>query len=156
MPRAKAPADRDTKPLVRFIKPNKSLNQKQILLFLTITGGLIFFIGVRFVIVGAWPILIFGIIEFLILVFCTYLYVNFTKRKERIILDQQEMKIQKLDDKEIVSDQSYNLYWSNIKTNRDNLTLNYAGQKKIFAKFLNPQRRLKLKKIIERYKSRLS
>ena len=99
------------------IKPNKSLNQKQILLFLTITGGLIFFIGVRFVIVGAWPILIFGIIEFLILVFCTYLYVNFTKRKERIILDQQEMKIQKLDDKEIVSDQSYNLYWSNIKNN---------------------------------------
>ena len=138
------------------IKPNKSLNQKQILLFLTITGGLIFFIGVRFVIIGAWPILIFGIIEFLILIFCTYLYVNFTKRKERIILDQQEMKIQKLDDKEIVSDQSYNLYWSNIKNNRDNLTLNYAGQKKIFAKFLNPQRRLKLKKIIERYKSRLS
>jgi len=138
------------------IKPNKSLNQKQILLFLTVTGGLIVFIGVRFVIVGAWPILIFGIIEFLILVFCTYLYVNFTKRKERIILDQQEMKIQKLDDKEIVSDQSYNLYWSNIKNNRDNLTLNYAGQKKIFAKFLNPQRRLKLKKIIERYKSRLS
>ena len=138
------------------IKPNKSLNQKQILLFLTVTGGLIFFIGVRFVIVGAWHILIFGIIEFLILVFCTYLYVNFTKRKERIILDQQEMKIQKLDDKEIVSDQSYNLYWSNIKNNRDNLTLNYAGQKKIFAKFLNPQRRLKLKKIIERYKSRLS
>ena len=138
------------------IKPNKSLNQKHILIFLTITGGLIFFIGVRFVIVGAWPILIFGIIEFLILVFCTYLYVNFTKRKERIILDQQEMKIQKLDDKEIVSDQSYNLYWSNIKNNRDNLTLNYAGQKKIFAKFLNPQRRLKLKKIIERYKSRLS
>lgn len=138
------------------IKPNKSLNHKQIILFLSITGGLIFFIGVRFVIVGAWPILIFGIIEFLILVFCTYLYVNFTKRKERIILDQQEMKIQKLDDKEIVSDQSYNLYWSNIKNNKDNLTLNYAGQKKIFAKFLNPQRRLKLKKIIERYKSRLS
>ena len=138
------------------IKPNKSLNQKQIILFLTITGILIFFIGVRFVIVGAWPILIFGIIEFILLVFCTYLYVNFTKRKERIILDQQEMKIQKLDDKEIVSDQSYNLYWSNIKNNRDNLTLNYAGQKKIFAKFLDPQRRLKLKKIIERYKSRLS
>ena len=61
------------------IKPNKSLNQKQIILFLTITGILIFFIGVRFVIVGAWPILIFGIIEFILLVFCTYLYVNFSK-----------------------------------------------------------------------------
>ena len=78
------------------IKPNKSLNQKQIILFLTITGILIFFIGVRFVIVGAWPILIFGIIEFILLVFCTYLYVNFSKTKERIILNQQELKIQKL------------------------------------------------------------
>ena len=53
------------------IKPNKSLNHKQIILFLIITGGLIFFMGVRFVIVGAWPVLIFGIIEFFILVLCT-------------------------------------------------------------------------------------
>jgi uncharacterized membrane protein len=91
-----------------------------------------------------------------LLVFCTYLYVNFSKTKERIILNQQELKIQKLNDKEIVGDHSYNLHWSNIKNNRDNLTLHYAGQKNIFAKFLSPHRRLKLKKIIERYKSRLS
>ena len=64
------------------IKPNKSLNHKQIILFLIITGGLIFFMGVRFVIVGAWPILIFGIVEFFILVLCTYLYFNFAKKKD--------------------------------------------------------------------------
>ena len=78
------------------IKPNKSLNHKQIILFLIITGGLIFFMGVRFVIVGAWPILIFGIVEFFILVLCTYIYFNFAKKKERIILNQEELKIQKL------------------------------------------------------------
>ena len=111
------------------IKPNKSLNQKQIILFLTITGILIFFIGVRFVIVGAWPILIFGIIEFILLVFCTYLYVNFSKTKERIILNQQELKIQKLNDKEIVGDHSYNLHWSNIKNNRDNFIVSDLKQK---------------------------
>ena len=80
------------------IKPNKSLNHKQIILFLIIMGGLIFFMGVRFVIVGAWPILIFGIVEFFILVLCTYLYFNFAKKKERIILNQEELKIQKLND----------------------------------------------------------
>ena len=138
------------------IKPNKSLNHKQIILFLAITGGLIFFIGVRFVIVGAWPILIFGIIEFLILVFCSYLYFNFAKKKERIILDQEEMKIQKLNDQEIEDDQSYNLHWSTLKNNKDDLSIHYAGKKNAFARFLSPQRRLKLKKIIERYKSRLS
>jgi len=138
------------------IKPNKSLNHKQIILFLAITGGLIFFIGVRFVIVGAWPILIFGIIEFLILVFCSYLYFNFAKKKERIILDQEEMKIQKLNDQEIEDDQSYNLHWSSLKNNKNDLSIHYAGKKNAFASFLSPQRRLKLKKIIERYKSRLS
>ena len=138
------------------IKPNKSLNHKQIILFLAITGGLIFFIGVRFVIVGAWPILIFGIIEFLILVFCSYFYFNFAKKKERIILDQEEMKIQKLNDQEIEDDQSYNLHWSSLKNNKDDLSIHYAGKKNAFARFLSPQRRLKLKKIIERYKSRLS
>ena len=138
------------------IKPNKSLNHKQIILFLIITGGLIFFMGVRFVIVGAWPILIFGIVEFFILVLCTYLYFNFTKKKERIILNQEELKIQKLNDQEIEDDQSYNLHWSNLKNNKDDLTVHYAGKKNTFANFFSPQRRLKLKKIIERYKSRLS
>ena len=138
------------------IKPNKSLNHKQIILFLIITGGLIFFMGVRFVIVGAWPILIFGIIEFFILVLCTYLYFNFAKKKERIILNREELQIQKLNDQEIEDDQSYNLHWSSLKNNKNDLTVNYAGKKNTFAKFLSPQRRLKLKKIIERYKSRLS
>jgi uncharacterized membrane protein len=138
------------------IKPNKSLNHKQIILFLIITGGLIFFMGIRFVIVGAWPILIFGIVEFFILVLCTYLYFNFAKKKERIILNQEELKIQKLNDQEIEDDQSYNLHWSSLKNNKDDLTVHYAGKKNTFAKFLSPHRRLKLKKIIERYKSRLS
>ena len=138
------------------IKPNKSLNHKQILLFLAITGGLIFFMGFRFVIVGAWPILIFGIVEFLILVFCTYLYFNFAKRREVIILNQEEIRIQKLKDQEIEDDQSYNIHWSRLKNNKDDLSIHYAGKKNAFAKFLSPHRRLKLKKIIERYKSRLS
>ena len=138
------------------IKPNKSLSNLQIVFFLFVTGFLIAFIGIRFVIVGAWPILIFGIVEFLILVFCSYLYFNFAKKRERIILDQEEMKIQKLNDQEIEDDQSFNLHWSSIKNNKDDLSIHYAGKKNAFARFLSPQRRLKLKKILERYKSRLS
>ena len=138
------------------IKPNKSLTNLQMVFFLFVTGFLITFIGVRFVLVVAWPILIFGVIEFLILVFCSYLYFNFAKKRERIILDQEEMKIQKLNDQKIEDDQSYNLHWSRLKNNKDDLSIHYAGKKNVFAEFLSPQRRLKLKKIIERYKSRLS
>lgn len=136
------------------IKPNKSLNHTQIVLFLIITGTLIFFIGTRFLLVGAWPILIFGLVEFLILVICTVLFINYSKRKQRVILNQNEVKIQKIQNNEIVDDQSYNLHWSTIKNEKSNLSLLYAGKKNIFAQFLNPQRRLKLKRIIERYKSR--
>ena len=66
------------------IKPNKSLNHIQIIFFLIITGCLIFFIGARFLLVGAWPILIFGIVEFLLLVFCTILFVHYTKKKKEL------------------------------------------------------------------------
>ena len=118
------------------IKPNKSLNHIQIIFFLIITGCLIFFIGARFLLVGAWPILIFGIVEFLLLVFCTILFVHYTKKKQRIILNKDEVRIQKLQDEGIVDDQSYNLHWSSIKNEKNNLSLSYAGKKIYLLNFL--------------------
>jgi len=136
------------------IKPNKSLNNKQIIYFLIFTGLIIFFIGIRFSILGAWPILIFGLIEFGILTTCTFLYYNYTKNKQTLTLNKNEIQIQKICDQEIVDNQKYNLHWSQIKNNQDSLSLHYAGKKNIFANFLSGKKRLKLKKIIERYKSR--
>lgn len=136
------------------IKPNKSLNNKQIIYFLIFTGLIIFFIGIRFSILGAWPILIFGLIEFGILISCTFLYYNYTKNKQTLTLNKNEIQIQKIFDQEIVDNQKYNLHWSQIKNNQDSLSLHYAGKKNIFANFLSGKKRLKLKKIIERYKSR--
>ena len=75
------------------IKPNKSLNHIQIIFFLIITGCLIFFIGARFLLVGAWPILIFGIVEFLLLVICTMVFIHYSKNKQRIILNRDEVRI---------------------------------------------------------------
>ena len=136
------------------IKPNKSLNNKQIIYFLIFTGFLIFFIGIRFLIVGAWPILIFGLIEFGILVSCTVLYYNYSKNKQKLTLENNEIQIQKIHDQEMLDDQKYNLQWSQIKNNDDCLSLHYAGKRNIFGNFLSSKKRLKLKKIIERYKSR--
>jgi len=136
------------------IKPNKSLNNKQIIYFLIFTGLIIFFIGIRFSILGAWPILIFGLIEFGILTTCTFLSYNYTKNKQTLTLNKNEIQIQKICDQEIVDNQKYNLHWSQIKNNQDSLSLHYAGKKNIFANFLSGKKRLKLKKIIERYKSR--
>ena len=118
------------------IKPNKSLNHIQIIFFLIITGCLIFFIGARFLLVGAWPILIFGIVEFLLLVFCTILFIQYSKKKQRIILNRDEVRIQKLKDEGIVDDQSYNLHWSSIKNEKNNLSLSYAGKKIYLRSFL--------------------
>ncbi len=136
------------------IKPNKSLNHIQIIFFLIITGCLIFFIGARFLLVGAWPILIFGMVEFLLLVICTLFYIRYSKKRERVILNDNQMQIQKIDDKKIVDNKNYNLHWTKVKNEKGNLSVQYAGKKNIFAQFLSPQRRLKLKKIIDRYKSR--
>ena len=91
------------------IKPNKSLNNLQILFFLLITGFLIIFIGARFFLVGAWPIIIFGIAEFFILVSCTMYFLRKVKKTEKISLSEKTIHLQKLDGEEIVENNKYNL-----------------------------------------------
>ena len=135
------------------IKPNKSLSNLQILFFLIITGFLITFIGARFLLVGAWPIIIFGIAEFLILVSCTIYFLNKVKKTEKISFDSKTMYLENLDGKDLVEQNSYNLNWTQIHNEKGALSLTYAGKKKFFAKFLSEERRLKLKRIIEKYKS---
>ena len=63
------------------------------------------------------------------------------------------MYLQKLDGDEIVENNKYNLNWSKLKNERDSLSIIYAGKKKLFANFLSEDRRIKLKKIIEKYNS---
>ena len=137
-----------------YITPNKSLNGKQIIMFLLFIGFLILFIGIRFVFVGAWPIIIFGIAEFTILVVCTYFFYQNSKKGEKISLTNSKIILNNtLEDKE-EKVLEHNLAWTKVKNENDSLSLNYSGKKTLFARFLNSQRRVKLKKIIDRYKSR--
>lgn len=137
-----------------YITPNKSLSGKQIIMFLIFIGFLILFIGIRFVFVGAWPIIIFGIAEFTILVICTYFFYQNSKKGEKISLTNSKIILNNtLEDKE-EKILEHNLAWTKVKNENDSLSLNYSGKKTLFAKFLNNQRRVKLKKIIDRYKSR--
>ncbi|MDC0861968.1 DUF2244 domain-containing protein [Alphaproteobacteria bacterium] len=137
-----------------YISPNKSLSGKQIIMFLLFIGCLILFIGIRFIFVGAWPIIFFGIAEFTVLVVCTYLFYENSKKGEKISLTNSKISLgNTLEDKEdhVLE---YNLTWTKIKNENDSLSMSYSGKKTFFAKFLNNKRRIKLKKIIDRYKSR--
>jgi uncharacterized membrane protein len=137
-----------------YITPNKSLSGKQIIMFLLLIGFLILFIGIRFVFVGAWPIIIFGIAEFTILVVCTYFFYQNSKKGEKISLTNSKIILNNtLEDKE-EKVLEHNLAWTKVKNENDSLSLNYSGKKTLFARFLNNQRRVKFKKIIDRYKSR--
>ncbi len=138
---------------ILHIKPNKSLSNLQILFFLIITGFLITFIGARFLLVGAWPIIVFGMVEFLILVTCTFYFLKKVKKTEKISFDNQTMYLDNLDGKKLIEKNSYNLNWSQINNEKSSLSITYSGKKKLFAKFLSENKRLKLKKIIERYRS---
>ena len=91
------------------IKPNRSLSNLQILFFLFITGFLIIFIGARFLLVGAWPIIIFGIVEFSVLVICTYFFVKNLKKTEKISLESKSMQLEQLDGGAVIEQSSYNL-----------------------------------------------
>ncbi len=135
------------------IKPNRSLTNLQILFFLLIIGFFIIFIGGRFLLLGAWPIIIFGLVEFSILVICTIYFVKSLKKTEKISLESKSMQLEQLDGDEVIEQNSYNLNWLKIKNEKNSLSVNYSGKRKLFASFLSEDRRKKLKRIIEKYSS---
>ena len=57
------------------------------------------------------------------------IYYDYFMGKVREKFNQEELKIQKLNDQEIEDDQSYNLHWSSLKNNKNDLTVHYAGKK---------------------------
>jgi hypothetical protein len=75
------------------------------------------------------------------------------KKTEKISLESKSMQLERLDGDEIVEQNSYNLNWLKIKNEKNSLSVNYSGKKKLFASFLSEDRRKKLKRIIEKYSS---
>ena len=63
------------------------------------------------------------------------------------------MQLEQLDGDTVVEQNSYNLNWLKIKNEKNSLSVNYSGKKKLFAGFLSEDRRKKLKRIIEKYSS---
>jgi len=75
------------------------------------------------------------------------------KKTEKISFENQLMHLDNLDGEKLIEKNSYNLNWSHINNEKDSLSITYSGEKKFFAGFLSEDRRIKLKKIIERYRS---
>ena len=85
---------------------------------------------------GAWPIIFFGIAEFIVLVVCTYLFYENSKKGEKISLRDSKIFLDKtLEDKEYRI-LEYNLAWTKIKNENDSLSMSYSGKKTFLQNFL--------------------
>ena len=134
------------------IKPNKSLSNSQLFIFLAIMIFLTLFIGVRFLFLGAWPILIFGMVEISLLIFCTYVYLKYSKQKERISINNKEITIIKKDSKKSIIKGPFNISWVRFSEIDNQIVLNFTGKKIFFAKFLSEKKRKQLINILNKIK----
>ncbi|MAV82455.1 MAG: hypothetical protein CMI90_03195 [Pelagibacteraceae bacterium] len=137
-----------------YIKGNKSLSNLQIILFLIFVGILILFIGTRFFLIGAWPVMIFGMVEFSILAVCFYIFYHRSKNIEKITLSNSIITLNRSMPNREEKVFEHNIFWTKITNERDSLSFSYGGKKTFFAKFFNYRKRTKLKNIIEKYKLR--
>lgn len=72
-----------------LIRPNKSLTEKGMVVFVVLVGLAIFLVALRFVLLGAWVILPFAILEIGMLATGFWLYARASRYRETVDISKQ-------------------------------------------------------------------
>ncbi|MCK4708261.1 MAG: DUF2244 domain-containing protein [Gammaproteobacteria bacterium] len=111
-------ADPDEHQYDFLIRPNRSMTAKGMTLFVIFVGIAVFLIAIRFVLLGAWVILPFAILEIALLAAGFWLYERASRYRETVQLSRKDILITVKSVKGQKSWQ-FNPHWVQIKLTLD-------------------------------------
>ena len=133
--------------------PNRSLNKPSVLFIRLIFFILTSSIAIYFALLGAWPVAIFLIIDFLIIYYALSFNIKSTRAYDRIIL-KKKLLIRKKSAKGLVKEFSIDPTWLRLKVcyynNSGHLSVISKGRSIEIGKFLNVKELKKLAKVIKK------
>jgi len=97
-----------------LIRPNRSMTAKGMTLFVVFVGVAVFLVAIRFVLLGAWVILPFAILEVALLAAGFWLYERASRYRETVQLSRKNILITQESVKGRKSWQ-FNPYWVQVK-----------------------------------------
>ena len=135
-------------------RPNCSLTPKQTLLVFCIICLVTFLLALGFVIIGAWPILLFSSMELLAIGYCFYHTLRHASDYERLTIDDDKVVVET---HEPGHDQRFELsgYWSRVVLDClpngycRHLILRSHGREIEFGRYISSEERLDLARLLK-------
>ena len=76
-----------------LIRPNRSMTARGMMIFVAVVGLAVFLVALRFVLLGAWVILPFAILEIVLLAAGFWLYERASRYRETVQITRQSLQI---------------------------------------------------------------
>lgn len=129
--------------------PHRSLGRKGYRIFFAITGGLSLVHILFFMTAGAWPIMMFFGLDFILLYGAFWLNYRAARAREEISLSRLDLSIRKISPGGTVREARYNPFWARLKIARHpeigitSIRVSGQGHETPLAEFLYPEAREK-------------
>lgn len=130
--------------------PHRSLGAKGFKILLAISGALSLVHVLFFMTVGAWPIMMFFGLDFVLLYGAFWLNYRAARAREQISLSRTDLSIRKIAPNGLVRESRYNPFWARLKIARHpeigitSIRVSGQGHETPLAEFLYPDAREKL------------
>jgi uncharacterized membrane protein len=127
--------------------PHRSLGAKGFKILLIISGTLSLAHVLFFLIVGAWPIMMFFGLDFVLLYGAFWLNYRSARAREQISLTRTDLSIRKIQPNGLVRESRYNPFWARLKIVRHpeigitSIRVSGQGRETPLAEFLYPEAR---------------
>lgn len=100
------------------LTPHRSLGRTGFIVLMAIVSISSFVSGILFLIVGAWPVLVFFCVDVFLVWLAFHLNYRAGNTKERISVGRGELKVEKFDPAGRVSEYLFNPFWTRFEVSR--------------------------------------
>jgi len=132
---------------VAELTPHRSLGRTGFFVLMAFVSVTCFISGMMFLLVGAWPVFFFMMIDALIIWLAFKLNYRAARAKERIRVGRHELRVQKIDPAGRMIERVFNPFWTRFEVTRQEdigivgMKVTSEGESMSIGTFLNPEDR---------------
>lgn len=140
-------SDASTPEFVAVLTPYRSMGRTGFLLLMAFVTFTCVVSGLMFLVIGAWPVFIFMILDILVVYAAFKINYRAAKARERVSVGRDELKIEKTLPSGRIIEHRFNPFWTRFEVNRHDeygiLSMRIAsrGKELDIGSFLNPDDR---------------
>lgn len=129
------------------LTPHRSLGRNGFLFLMFFVSVTCFLSGIMFLVIGAWPVFLFMGLDVLIVFAAFKINYRDGRRKERIYVTRDELKVEKVDPSGRVKEHRFNPFWTRFEVDRHEehgvLSMRLISREVtlVIGSFLNPEDR---------------